>query len=152
MLFSWSFVFFFKQKTAYEMRISDWSSDVCSSDLGGLLLTGLVVEAALTPIGLYHFNRMGIYGAFANIIAIPLTTFIIMPLEAAALFFDAFGVGGPVWVLVKWPLTGLIMLADWTAALPGGVALAPAMPRGAFGLMIAGGLWLALWRGHSRRS
>src|SRR3546814_6313741 len=28
--------FFFKQKTAYEMRISDWSSDVCSSDLAGL--------------------------------------------------------------------------------------------------------------------
>src|SRR3546814_12415770 len=27
-------IFFFKQKTAYEMRISDWSSDVCSSDLG----------------------------------------------------------------------------------------------------------------------
>src|SRR3546814_1741644 len=38
-------VFCFKQKTAYEMRISDWSSDVCSSDLGVLfflsaLLTG----------------------------------------------------------------------------------------------------------------
>src|SRR3546814_4419262 len=39
-LLSWSsvhvvpfWVFFFKQKTAYEMRISDWSSDVCSSDL-----------------------------------------------------------------------------------------------------------------------
>src|SRR3546814_5908038 len=32
-------VFFFKQKTAYEMRISDWSSDVCSSDLD--VLTGL---------------------------------------------------------------------------------------------------------------
>src|SRR3546814_3424885 len=31
---SWClFLFFFKQKTAYEMRISDWSSDVCSSDL-----------------------------------------------------------------------------------------------------------------------
>src|SRR3546814_20247242 len=29
------FVFFFKQKTAYELRISDWSSDVCSSDLRG---------------------------------------------------------------------------------------------------------------------
>src|SRR3546814_8718742 len=33
-------VFFFKQKTAYEMRISDWSSDVCSSDLVGLPRTG----------------------------------------------------------------------------------------------------------------
>src|SRR3546814_1846863 len=30
------FFFFFKQKTAYEMRISDWSSDVCSSDLVGV--------------------------------------------------------------------------------------------------------------------
>src|SRR3546814_2733627 len=30
------YFFFFKQKTAYEMRISDWSSDVCSSDLSGL--------------------------------------------------------------------------------------------------------------------
>src|SRR3546814_254230 len=30
------FVFFFKQNTAYEMRISDWSSDVCSSDLQNL--------------------------------------------------------------------------------------------------------------------
>src|SRR3546814_9976724 len=43
----WSHVFFFfKQKTAYEMRISDWSSDVCSSDLhpargGGNLPVGL---------------------------------------------------------------------------------------------------------------
>src|SRR3546814_8719446 len=31
----WWCIFFFKQKTAYEMRISDWSSDVCSSDLTG---------------------------------------------------------------------------------------------------------------------
>src|SRR3546814_1563828 len=31
------FFFFFKQKTAYEMRISDWISDVCSSDLPALL-------------------------------------------------------------------------------------------------------------------
>src|SRR3546814_7618778 len=33
MIIEFCFVFFFKQKTAYEMRISDWSSDVCSSDL-----------------------------------------------------------------------------------------------------------------------
>src|SRR3546814_6911327 len=33
LLYVFDFFFFFKQKTAYEMRISDWSSDVCSSDL-----------------------------------------------------------------------------------------------------------------------
>src|SRR3546814_14690748 len=44
--------FFFKQKTAYEMRISDWSSDVCSSDLG---ISAFIVAAAITMI----VNRIG---------------------------------------------------------------------------------------------
>src|SRR3546814_6078665 len=41
--------FFFKQKTAYEMRISDWSSDVCSSDLAGerFLVVGQAQTQAL---------------------------------------------------------------------------------------------------------
>src|SRR3546814_1089205 len=38
------FFFFFKQKTAYEMRISDWSSDVCSSDLDCAARRGLIVS------------------------------------------------------------------------------------------------------------
>src|SRR3546814_5335562 len=38
------FFFFFKQKTAYEMRISDWSSDVCSSDLDTVLGPSLGFE------------------------------------------------------------------------------------------------------------
>src|SRR3546814_4627677 len=40
------FFFFFKQRTAYEMRISDWSSDVCSSDLKTFVSLMLVAEAA----------------------------------------------------------------------------------------------------------
>src|SRR3546814_20231642 len=44
------FFFFFKQKTAYEMRISDWSSDVCSSDLkhqNGRLLNAITAPNVL---------------------------------------------------------------------------------------------------------
>src|SRR3546814_4104486 len=44
MVRSCSFVVFFKQKTAYEMRISDWSSDVCSSDLGALMVSSRIVH------------------------------------------------------------------------------------------------------------
>src|SRR3546814_3448447 len=44
-VFCMCFFFFFKQKTAYEMRISDWSSDVCSSDLGA----GAIGAHALPP-------------------------------------------------------------------------------------------------------
>src|SRR3546814_5176719 len=42
------FVFFFKQKTAYEMRISDWSSDVCSSDLTIMLFRRTALAFAIT--------------------------------------------------------------------------------------------------------
>src|SRR3546814_948421 len=44
------FFCFFKQKTAYDMRISDWSSDVCSSDLASLYRRGLV-RATHRPTG-----------------------------------------------------------------------------------------------------
>src|SRR3546814_1017233 len=44
------FLFFFKQKTAYEMRISDWSSDVCSSDLGDELRRVVRLPRARRPL------------------------------------------------------------------------------------------------------
>src|SRR3546814_19366615 len=44
------FVFFFKQKTAYEMRISDWSSDVCSSDLMWASSSLAVLDRAQTEL------------------------------------------------------------------------------------------------------
>src|SRR3546814_9990186 len=46
--------FFFKQKTAYEMRISDWSSDVCSSDL----LSAQVISLALKDIPQDRVNKV----------------------------------------------------------------------------------------------
>src|SRR3546814_8993055 len=49
MIFYVSFFFFFKQKTAYEMRISDWSSDVCSSDLRRLAPVGERSSACPLP-------------------------------------------------------------------------------------------------------
>src|SRR3546814_7286063 len=56
-------VFFFKQKTAYEMRISDWSSDVCSSDL---IDPGEDAEAAaIRELG----EETGIHGGLVDIVA-----------------------------------------------------------------------------------
>src|SRR3546814_3215720 len=83
-------ILFFKQKTAYEMRISDWSSDVCSSDLhdpdaysysGGLNRAnqGLLefVEMFKAPIKMLHplltATQEGNYIGSENIGAIPFT-------------------------------------------------------------------------------
>src|SRR3546814_5792744 len=72
--------FFFKQKTAYEMRISDWSSDVCSSDLppiaagdelerarGDFLARfGNSDDDARTPAAMAGFERLAHYGRVAG--------------------------------------------------------------------------------------
>ncbi|MFN3728037.1 MAG: ComEC/Rec2 family competence protein [Allosphingosinicella sp.] len=112
----------------------------------GLLLTGIAVELAIAPIALFHFHQAGLYGALANIVAIPLTTFVIMPLEALALLFDVAGLGAPFWWAAGQGLNLLISLAHGVAAAPGAVALMPAIPPAAFGLFVAGLLWIGLWR------
>lgn len=116
-----------------------------------LLATGLLVEAALMPIAVYHFHKAGLYGALANMAAIPLTTFVVMPLEALALVLDAAGLGAPLWWLTERALAGLLWLAHVVAAAPGSVAALPAMPDGAYALTVAGGVWIALWRTRWRR-
>jgi len=119
--------------------------------LFALILTGLVVEIALIPIALFHFHKAGLYGALANVVAIPLTTFVIMPLEALALLFDLAGLGAPFWWLTGRALALLLWLAHGAGEAPGAVALLPAMAPAAFGLICAGGLWVALWRTRLRR-
>ena len=115
-----------------------------------LFVTGLVIEIALTPIVLYHFHRAGLYGAFANVLAIPLVTFISMPLIAVALLLDTAGLGGPVWWLVGKSLDLMLAIAHFTAAQPGSVKLVPHIGLGVLLLFVAGGLWLGLWRGMGR--
>jgi competence protein ComEC len=119
--------------------------------LAGLVLTGFAVELALIPIALWHFHQAGLYGALANIVAIPLTTFVIMPLEALALLFDLAGLGAPFWWLAGAALNLLLALAHAVAAAPGAVARLPTLPSAAFALMIAGGTWITLWRTRRRR-
>jgi competence protein ComEC len=118
--------------------------------IASLLLTGMVVEIALAPIALYHFHKSGLYGAFANIVAIPLTTFVIMPVEALALAADGVGLGAPFWWVTARALDLLLWIAHVAAKAPGSVAMLPGMPGGAYALMVFGLLWLILWRTRLR--
>jgi len=115
-----------------------------------LFATGLVIEIALMPIVLFHFHRAGLYGAFANLIAIPLVTFISMPLIAIALALDVIGLGKPAWWLVQASLDLLLALAHFTSSQPGAVKLMPQMSGTNIALFVVGGLWLALWSGRAR--
>jgi len=111
----------------------------------GMILTGLAVELALIPFALFHFHKAGLFGVLANLVAIPLTTFVIMPLEVGALLLDVAGLGRPIWWVVGHALDALLWIAHTVAGVKGAVALLPSMQMWAFGLMVLGGLWVCLW-------
>src|SRR3546814_9265065 len=87
------FFFFFKQKTAYDMRISDWSSDVCSSDLAANSLNmtvmmagaiaGPLVGGSLIPVLGYSWLYLGdTVCLFATLFAV--TALPALPIEGPA--------------------------------------------------------------------
>lgn len=111
-----------------------------------LVVTGLVAAMVLAPIGLFHFQQTGIYGALANLLAIPLASFGIIPALVLGLVGDALGLGGVAYAPAGWMVEQLLRIAEFAAALPGAVARLPVLPGLAFGLMVIGGLWVLLWR------
>lgn len=115
-----------------------------------ILITGIAIELALMPIALFHFHRAGLYGSVANVIAIPLTTLVIMPFVALALLLDVVGLGGPVWWLANHAIDALLAIARFIAAEPGAVRVMPTMSGWHFSLFVVGGLWLGLWDGRIR--
>lgn len=126
-------------------RDEGWAARAARA-LAVTLATGLAVELVLMPIALFHFHKAGMLGAFANLVAIPLTTFVVMPLEALALLFDVAGLGAPFWWLTGRAIDLLLMVAHGVSASPMASMMAPAMGRGLFAVIIAGLLWTMLWR------
>lgn len=130
---------------AFMMRREEGRLRRLGRGLVSLLLTGLIVEVVLAPIALFHFHKAGLYGALANMVAIPLTTFVVMPAEALALAADALGLGAPFWWVARQALAVMLGVAHGVADAPGAVVALPVFPASGFALVIGGGLWLLLW-------
>jgi competence protein ComEC len=114
--------------------------------LGGLIVTSLVAGAATAPFAIYHFNRFSEYSVIANLLAIPLTGFWVMPWAVAACLLMPFGLEALALIPMGWGIEGVIWIAQTVAGWPGAVLLLPAMPLAGLILVTLGGLWLCLWR------
>jgi competence protein ComEC len=114
--------------------------------IAGIGLTTVIASAAVAPIAAYHFQRSQQYALLANIIAGPVMNLWVMPFALLAMLAMPFGLEGlPLWLMGQ----GIALTqatAQWIAGLPGAMILVPAMPWIAFVTIIAGGLWLAIWR------
>jgi competence protein ComEC len=130
-------------RRTFMRRDEGWAARIVRGG-ANLLVTGLAVELAVMPFALFHFHKAGIYGVLANIVAIPLTTFVILPLEFAALLLDSIGLGAPLWWVAGQSIDALLWIAR-TVAASTRMATIGDMPNWALASITAGGLWLALW-------
>lgn len=116
----------------------------------GIILTTVIASAAIAPFAIYHFHQNQHYAVLANLTAIPLCNFLVMPAALATLVLMPLG-------LEAWPLAlmglGIDLMtagADWVAGLNGAVSFIPAVPDLTIMLVVAGGLWLTLMSGRWR--
>lgn len=114
--------------------------------LGASVLTSLVATVATTPLILYHFQQMSWYGVLANLIAVPLSSFIIMPAAVAAVLLMPFNLQGLAIPIMQQGITWMLDSALWVSQLPGSVTYHPAFSLGFLLLSCAGGLWFCLMR------
>lgn len=118
--------------------------------LGGLVLTSVIAGLATAPFALYHFNRFADYSVIANMLAVPLTGILVMPMAVLAVAFMPFGLEALPLAAMGWGVEGVILIAETVAGWPGSVLLLPAMPTWGLAVAVLGGLWLLLWRGRWR--
>ncbi|HEX9904331.1 MAG TPA: ComEC/Rec2 family competence protein, partial [Propylenella sp.] len=112
----------------------------------GVAITTLVAGFATAPFAAYHFERVATYSLLGNLLAAPLVSTLIMPFGLAALILMPFGLEGPpLWVMAR-GIEALIAVSDWVARLPGSEFGAPPIASLSLLLIVAGMLWLCLWR------
>lgn len=95
-----------------------WISQLADA-MGGLSTTSLVAGAATGAFAAFHFQRMAAYGLIANLAAMPIFTFWVMPAGVVALGLAPVGLDGPALAVMDAGLRLVLAIAHWTSGLAG---------------------------------
>lgn len=116
----------------------------------GIAATDTIAATATAPFALYHFNYAAIYSLPANLVAMPLMAFLIMPFALAALALAPFGIDGWAWRAAAQGVDWILVVARAVSGQPSAIAFTPQWPPAALAALTLGGLWLCLqnapWR------
>ncbi len=112
----------------------------------GLAATDLIAAIATAPYALYHFNRVAIYSLPANIFAMPLMGFWIVPAAIVALLLAPLGLDGWAWRLAASGMETVLAIASEVSSWQGAVSITAQWPLAAMLALTLGGLWLCLSR------
>ena len=120
------------------------------ASLAALVLTSLLAGSASAPFGAHHFGAAQLYFVVSNLVAVPLTTIMIMPAVLAAFVLMPFGLEGIAFAPLSWGIELLIWIGDVVARWPLAKLSVPHIPPWGLALFSLGFAWLALWRTRLR--
>src|SRR6185295_63786 len=90
-------------------------------EIVGLIVISLLAGFATMLFTAYHFHRLAPYGVLANLLAMPIVSFCVMPAGIAGVFALPFGFDGVFWWLMGVGIDWMIAVALWVTSLPGSV-------------------------------
>ena len=116
----------------------------------GILITSVIAVIATAPFTLMHFDKIAPYGIVANLVAIPLMAFCVMPLGLISLLAVPVGLEGGPMQAMQWGIERILDMAHWVESWPGSLWRWPDI--GVFWPTLAALclLFAALWRGPAR--
>jgi competence protein ComEC len=114
--------------------------------LAAVCLTTVIAGVATAPFAIYHFGQVAHYSVLANLVAVPIVTFMVMPLGLLSLALMPIGLEAIPAMGAGWGIDAVLWIAEQVADLPGSVAQIPAMPEWGLALVAVGGLWCAIWQ------
>ncbi|MEL7489864.1 MAG: ComEC/Rec2 family competence protein [Pseudomonadota bacterium] len=116
----------------------------------GIAVTDTIAAVATAPFALYHFNRVAIYSLPANLAAMPLMAFWIMPFAVLGLALAPLGLDAWAWRASAGGVEFVLAAASYVSSRPGAISLTPQWPLLALLTLTVGALWLCLqsarWR------
>ncbi|CAA7627568.1 ComEC/Rec2 family competence protein [Magnetospirillum sp. SS-4] len=114
--------------------------------LSGVALTTLIAGSATAVYGVFHFNRFALWSVAANMLAVPLTGFWVMPWALVMFLLLPLGLENLALVPMGWGVDAMNRIALGVAALPHSAVTVPVLPLWGMLVFTLGGLWLCLWR------
>ncbi|MEK6733546.1 MAG: ComEC/Rec2 family competence protein [Pseudomonadota bacterium] len=115
-----------------------------------LSLASLVAGLATTPFALYHFSNSSNYSILANLLAVPITSFILMPCVVLTFLLYPFHLENISLYIMKFGIEILIKITNYIASLPHAVSIFPRITDTNLLLIILGILWLCIWQTRLR--
>ncbi len=112
----------------------------------GIVVTSFVAQATLAPLIIYYFNNFALLGILSSLAAVPLVTFIIMPLGFLYLFLLIFNLETLILYPLNFALKNIVAIANFVANLEFSSVKISLVSQNSLMIIISGFLWLCLWK------